>query len=170
MTAWVKLELDVASIPKTVFAPPTLPPGFQILPLNELGDSLGQRCRIYELNRTVSADIPDRGEFFTFEEYLAQRFKSDGYRADGQLLLFDGDNLIGLCALSWQPAHPWAFIEMTGVLREYRRRGFGRALKIAAIQRAHTWGVESIRTIHHPNNLAIIESNRSLGFIDATFA
>jgi hypothetical protein len=86
------------------------------------------------LNKTCSADIPERGEFFSHEEYVQRRFDGPGYRPDGQVLLLDENAIVGLCPLSFAPERDWAFIEMTGILRPYRRRGYATAVKRYAIE------------------------------------
>jgi GNAT superfamily N-acetyltransferase len=58
----------------------------------------------------------------------------------GKYCLLDGDVMVGLCALSFAPERDWAFIEMTGILRPYRRRGLATALKRYAIEQARSWG------------------------------
>ncbi len=55
-----------------------------------------------------------------------------------------GDELVGLCQVSQRPEVVWAFV-------------------------ARTWGATHLRTVHHPNNNAIITANRRLGFHDADF-
>ena len=37
-----------------------------------LSDTAECRRALYELNKTCSADIPERGEFYTFDDYLAE--------------------------------------------------------------------------------------------------
>jgi hypothetical protein len=65
---WVglALDLDVATL-----APGKPPPGITLTSLQELGDSEGHRQLVYELNKVGSADIPERGAFFSFSEYVA---------------------------------------------------------------------------------------------------
>ena len=41
----------------------------------DLGDTAGCRRALYELNKTCSADIPERGEFYTFHEYIDDRIE-----------------------------------------------------------------------------------------------
>jgi hypothetical protein len=81
------------------------------------GDTSTNCHRIYQLNKVCSADIPGRGEFFSYMEYSQRRFAGLGFRPDGQVLLLDGDAMVGLCALSFAPECDWAFIEMTAILR-----------------------------------------------------
>lgn len=169
MVDWVKLELHLGEEGAVAKGLAALPQGLTIRTLADRGDTEDTRRQVYDLNKACSADIPGRGEFFTFEEYVARRFDSPAFRPDGLFLLDHDGRLVGLCALSWKPDTDWAFIEMTGVLREYRRRGFARALKAATIARAHEWGVSSVRTVNHPTNTPIIASNEALGFRLADF-
>jgi len=165
-TEWVQLELptDIA-LP----ASPTLPAGVSLASIAELGDTEQLRRRVYELNKECAADIPGRGEFFSYDEYIQRRFAADGYQPEGAMLALDGDALVGLCVISYVPGREWAFIEMTGVRRSHRRRGLATALKTAAIWQARGWGVSTVRTVHHRGNTPIITANRLLGFIDTNF-
>jgi hypothetical protein len=98
---WVKLELHLGNI--RCDEPLRLPERMSITTLAVLGDTSANRHRIYQLNRACSADIPGRGEFFSYEEYAQRRFAGLGFRPDGQVLLLDGDAMVGLCALSFAP-------------------------------------------------------------------
>jgi GNAT superfamily N-acetyltransferase len=100
---------------------------------------------------------------------VQRRFDGPGYRPDGQVLLLDENAIVGLCALSFAPERDWAFIEMTGILRPYRRRGYATAVKRYAIEQARSWGATTLRTLHHPTNIPIIAANRKLGFVAAAF-
>lgn len=165
---WVRLALDLEGNSK-LLARSDPPAGITLTTLQELGDSESHRHLVYELNKTCSADIPDRGVFFTFEEYERLRFEAPGTRSDGLVLAFDHDVTLGMCQLTCPPDQWWAFIEMTGVLRPYRGRGVATAMKLRALQAARSWGCTEVRTFHHPNNRAIIAANRSLGFREANF-
>ncbi|XVV15237.1 hypothetical protein ACQP2X_13095 [Actinoplanes sp. CA-131856] len=52
----------------------------------ELGDTADHRRALYELNKTCSADIPDRGTFYTYDEYVAQRIDVAGFDPRGVVL------------------------------------------------------------------------------------
>jgi len=160
---WVQLEL-----PPNIALPasPALPSGVSLASIAELGDTEQLRRRVYELNKECAADIPGRGQFFSYDEYIQRRFLADGYQPEGAILALEGDELIGLCVISHVPGREWAFIEMTGVRRSHRRRGLATALKTAAIRQARRWGVTTVRTVHHPANTPIITANRTLGFLD----
>jgi GNAT superfamily N-acetyltransferase len=97
------------------------------------------------------------------------RYEAPGTRLDGLVLAFDHESAVGMCQLTWPLGRHWAFIELTGVLRPYRRHGLATAMKLRALQAARSWGCSEVRTFHHPKNLAIIAANRSLGFREADF-
>jgi GNAT superfamily N-acetyltransferase len=162
---WVRLTLDIGAGPGPT---PPVPPGIAVTSLGEWGDSAEHRRAVYELNRTCSADIPGRGEFFAYEEWERLRLESCGTRFDGVVLAFHGDLPVGLCQLTAPPGRPWAFVEMTGVLRAWRRRGIAGAMKTRAFDVARRWGCTEVRTHHHPENLPAISANRALGFRPAT--
>jgi GNAT superfamily N-acetyltransferase len=165
---WVRLAL---SLERDVShrAEVALPAGIRLTTWQEWGDSAGHRGCIYELNNSCSADILDRGEFFTFEEYEPLRFEAPGTRADGLVLAFDEADVVGLCQLTCPPGRRWAFIEMTGVLPEYRRRRIATSTKLQALRAARSWSCAEVRTFHHLDNTAIITANRSLGFHGAGY-
>jgi len=55
---------------------------------------------------------------------------------------------------------------MTGVLRQYCRRGIALALKLLGIRFAKDCNVSTTDTIHDFENVAAIEMNRRLGYVD----
>lgn len=141
--------------------------GIELTSLSAWGDTLAHRRSVYELNKTCSADIPDRGAFFSFEEYQSLRFDAELARPDGMILALDthaSGSPIGLCQVTCPPHREWAFVEMTGVLAAYRRQGVATAMKRQALAVAAGWGCSTVRTLHHPQNAPIIAANRALGF------
>jgi len=132
----------------------------------ELGDTAAKRRALYGLNKTCSHDIPDRGEFYTFEEYLADRINTATYDPQGVVLAIDKNRWVGMATTSLHHAEGFAFSEMTGVLPDYRGRGLSLALKLRAIGFARRSGMRWLRTFHHPGNASAIAMNRRLGFVD----
>lgn len=158
-TEWVRLMLDLDSFDDTGFRS-----DLAFATLAELGDTAEHRRKLYELNKTCAADIPERGEFYSFEEYLAVRIEVPGYDAAGVIVALDGTEWVGFSMTSIQPG--FAFSEMTGVLAQYRGRGISLALKVRAIDFARRSGRRWLRAFHHPANAAAIGMNRRLGFFD----
>jgi GNAT superfamily N-acetyltransferase len=167
---WVKLELDVRTFDParfTRYVERCQAVGIRLVTLAELGDAPGRRRALYELNKECSADIPERGAFYTFEEYRERRIEVPSFDARGVVIALDGDTWSGLAVTSDHRSDGYVFNEMTGVKTSYRRRGIAVAMKVAGIGFAGLCGVHNIRTLHHPANTAAIEMNRRLGYTDA---
>jgi RimJ/RimL family protein N-acetyltransferase len=169
---WVKLELDVASFDAARFDEYVRRcryAGIRLATLAELGDTPQHRRALYELNKECSADIPDRGEFYTFDEYLGERIENDSYDPRGVVIALDDDAWCGLSATSDHRSDGFVFNEMTGVTAAYRGRGISIAMKTLGIGFARLCDVGKIRTVHHPNNKSAIGMNRRLGYVDASW-
>lgn len=101
--------------------------------MDGVGDTQENRRALYELNRTCSADIPDRGVFYTVDEYVAQRIEVPSYDPRGVILAVCGGAWVGMASTSLRWSEGYAFSEMTGVLASHRGRGMSLALKLLAI-------------------------------------
>lgn len=170
---WVRLELDLRT-----FAPPApnaelAESGVRLATLTELGDNEQARYQVFELNRECSADIPERGTFHTWEEYRRLRHDVPSFVPHGVSLAVDGDEWVGMAGFTVHPKPEpdggYLFSEMTGVVRRWRRRGLATALKVHNLRLAQSTGFHMIRTVQHPDNAAMIELNRRLGFVDASW-
>jgi predicted GNAT superfamily acetyltransferase len=162
---WVRLELDVDAFDDGRFEPylrQAGEDGVAFPTFGELGDTGAHRRALYELNKVCSADIPQRGQFYTFDEYVAQRVKEP----DGIVLAVRDGAWIGMSATSLHPAEGYAFSEMTGVLAPYRGRGLSLAMKVLAVRFVRASGFRRLVAFHHPLNAAAIGMNRRLGFVD----
>ncbi|MFI7498047.1 GNAT family N-acetyltransferase [Streptomyces sp. NPDC049687] len=165
---WVKLELDIAQFDAPCFEKYVTrcgADGIRLTTLAELGDTPAHRRVLYELNKECSADIPERGEFYSFDEYVERRFAAAGYDPRGVVIALDGDTWIGMAATSRHG--DFVFNEMTGVRAAYRGRGISIAMKAFGMAFARESGATKVRTFHHPANANAIAMNRRLGFVDA---
>jgi hypothetical protein len=66
---WVRLRLDLDTFDDAQFAPylqRCQQSGISFTTMAGIGDTAGSRR---ELNKACSADIPGRGEFYTFDDY-----------------------------------------------------------------------------------------------------
>ncbi|MFF4324134.1 GNAT family N-acetyltransferase [Streptomyces sp. NPDC001568] len=165
---WVKLALDLTTFDPRRFGAYVARArreGIRLTTFDELTDTPAHRRTLYELNRTCSADIPERGAFHTFDEYLARRFDTPSHDPRGIVIALDGDTWVGMAATSHHDGH--LFNEMTGVLSGYRGRGLSIAMKTIGTRFAGLYGVHRIRTVHHPANTNAIAMNRKMGYVDA---
>ena len=137
--------------------------GYQFTSLATLGDNLENRHKLYELNKTCSADIPGRGPFHTFAGYCQQRFENPAYRPDGVMLALKDGQWVGMSAVSHRPNNDFAFSEMTGVLAAHRRRGLAIALKLLIVRFVRDIGVTAVRTVTDSENIGILKLNQLFG-------
>jgi RimJ/RimL family protein N-acetyltransferase len=166
----VKLQLRLDSFDERPFLPQLekcLKTGISLTTLRLQGDTPENRKKLYELNKTCSQDILGRGPFYTWEEYLSQRIENTRYTPSGVIIALAGDEWIGMSVLSDWLDKGFVFYEMTGVLRQHRRRGIAMAMKIESVRFAKSLGAKRILTFHAAANLAPIALNRSLGFVPA---
>ncbi|MGW5970611.1 GNAT family N-acetyltransferase [Streptomyces sp. NPDC055186] len=164
---WVKLELDVAAFDAPYFETYVArcrEDGIRLTTLAELGDTPEHRRALYALNKECSADIPERGEFYTYEEYAERRFGAAGYDPRGIVIALDGDEWIGMAATSLQEG--FLFNEMTGVRAGHRGRGISIAMKTFGMAFVRESGASTVRTFHHPANANAIAMNRRMGYVE----
>ena len=174
MTAheWTRLELDVSSFAPARFTKEVdrvVDQGIVLTSLQQLGNTTANQHRLYKLNAQCSADIPGRGEFHSWAEYQRLRIDTPSFDPAGVTIALDGKEWVGLSGLSHRHNVAYGFAEMTGTVRSHRRRGIAIAMKLRGIALARSLELLTIRTVHHPENAAMIALNRRLGFVDATW-
>ena len=165
----VKLKLAVSGFDETPYLPLFAlceRSGIEFESMLSLGDTGEQHRALYALNKTCSSDIPNRGEFFTFEEFVERRFGAH-YDPRGVIVARHGEQWIGMTAISNWQENGFGFNEMTGVIRAYRRQGIAMALKVLGVLYAQHLSLSTLYTLHDADNTAAIAMNRKLGYVDA---
>jgi hypothetical protein len=100
---WVRLTLDVEKFDADTFADVVARcqrNRIVFTSIAKLGDRESNSRRLYELNRTWSADIPERGEFYTYAEYCAERINVPTYNPSAVVIALEGDEWVGMSAAS----------------------------------------------------------------------
>jgi GNAT superfamily N-acetyltransferase len=138
--------------------------GIRLASMADFGDSREARRKLYEVNNTTALDIPGVTEWMPFEDFEALICGAEWYRPEGQLVAVDGDDFVGLSAVKLMPQTQGAYNLMTGVLKAYRGRKIGLALKLAGFRYARQQGAVYIRTNNDSLNPAILALNRKLGY------
>ncbi|MFE9728815.1 hypothetical protein ACFYQ5_35920 [Streptomyces sp. NPDC005794] len=103
---WVRLRLDLHTFDDARFEPylqRCRQDGIEFTTMAALGDTAEHRRALYELNKTCSADIPERGEFYPFDEYLAQRVETATYDPRGVVLAQESGAWVGMATTSLHP-------------------------------------------------------------------
>lgn len=142
--------------------------GIVVKTLTELLET-DEHCRqkFYELfEHKIMLDVPSPDPYTppSFEEFSKLYFGHPDFESDATFLALDGDAYVGVSALFPIKAEPGKyFTSMTGVLRDYRRRGLARALKVYAIEYVQVNGGHTIKTDNEENN-PMYDLNMQLGF------
>ncbi len=166
---WIELGLDLQAFDERAAAERLRPKAlesFTLVTLEQLGLGTEQQQHLFELNRECARDIPDRGRFHTFRQYVTERIDTPTFDPRAIVIaLYDGE-WVGMAAASSHLDDGFMHDEMTGVLRAFRGRGLALALKVANIRRMRMLGATSVRTRQNAANTAAIALNRSLGYVD----
>jgi mycothiol synthase len=91
-------------------------------------------------------------------------FERPSVLLDSLFVARDAERIVGLSYLATRPDGD-AEVGDTGVLRDYRRRGIARALKMSVTQYAVDHGIERVHTDNRADNAGMLAINRELGFI-----
>ncbi len=143
--------------------------GVQIKTLTELLEEDPDAMRkLYELEWVLSQDVPAAREptKVPFEDWIERHSeKHKGFIPEGNFIAVaaDGD-YVGVSTLWRSLGSDMLYIGLTGVKREWRRKGIARALKVRAIRLAKDMGDRVICTWNEQNNPMYL-LNLELGFV-----
>jgi ribosomal protein S18 acetylase RimI-like enzyme len=130
-------------------------------------DSPGARDGLYRATVQIWRDMPHEPhvgwEDPSPETFSRSTFDRPGVLLDGYFVARDGERIVGLSYLARRPDGD-AEVGDTGVLRDYRRRGIARALKMMVTRYATDNGIERVHTDNRADNEGMLAINRELGF------
>lgn len=138
--------------------------GFRAVTLAELAERIAD---LHDLFEAVDADAPHSEELVptTLEEWRAQIYEQPDLHHEASVVVLARDGR-AVC-LSWLHVDPEggrAVVEMTGTLREFRRRGLARLAKLTTIRWARENGITTMYTGNDTENAAMLALNDELGF------
>lgn len=122
--------------------------------------------RLYDLSWELKQDVPSpdghtRAEY----EVWRRRFDDPHFLWDGSFLALDGPRYVGMSTLRASPSNDDLDTGLTGVSRDYRKRGIASALKVRALTYAKEHGSGSVRTWNEVGNTGMLGINFRLGFV-----
>ncbi|HEX7005000.1 MAG TPA: GNAT family N-acetyltransferase [Trueperaceae bacterium] len=124
--------------------------------------------KLYEMLNEITMDVPVPDPFTPepFERFVENRRKSINRIPEAYFIAIDSETgrYAGTSAL-WK-SHAAAYLKtgLTGVRREYRRRGIALALKLRGIEYARQVGAPGIKTDNESGNRPMLSINEMLGF------
>jgi mycothiol synthase len=111
-------------------------------------------------------DIPLPGAFtgVPLEEFQNQYVRRPGTLLDAFFIAKDGETYVGLSSVWREEGRSDLWQIITGVRKEYRRRGVALALKLSVMDYAKKHGAETIKTWNASTNVAMLSLNDKLGY------
>lgn len=136
--------------------------GIQFVTLADEPGEASER-KLYELYKATHPDIPGYNEDFPwFEEWKKWSIGRPGVRPEYVHIAKDGDQYIGVVTLEENESTRAMNHEYTGVLREYRGRGIGLALKVMSMKTALASSAPYMKTHNDSLNAPMLRINRDL--------
>ncbi len=123
---------------------------------------------VYELYKVTDLDTPgyaglDPAKYPPFSEWHAGIFGNEKTLHDGVIIAADGDRFVGLVVLQREEGGG-LYNEYAGVLREYRGRQIGLALKLLSVEVARRRGAPYMRTKNNAKNAPMLSINEKMGY------
>jgi mycothiol synthase len=140
--------------------------GIEIKTMRQLESDPNRDRKLYDLDWEVTRDEPTSGNDtqVDFETFVREGLNNSERLLDGYFVAVDGDKYVGLCMLNHNKADNKLMHGITGIRRQYRRKGIALALKVRAVRFAYENGHPAIQTSNEVNNRPILSINERLGF------
>lgn len=141
--------------------------GIDIKTLADLPDTEMTQRRLYDVIVELLGDVPFEGtlNIWPFEVWQRRFWAHPSRRPESFFLALDRDEIVGVSELRAGARSDWLYTGLTGVKRNYRRRGIALALKLSALQYARDSGFAVISTQNHMDNRLMLSINEALNFI-----
>jgi mycothiol synthase len=140
--------------------------GFSFKSIDQLRDDPERNQKLCDLGNAVSNDVPlgMPATALTLEQFQKSILEISWAREKAFVVaIFDG-RYIGLNNIGID-SNGNAFVDVTGVLPEFRGRGLAQALKLKGIEWAISQGIEEMATSNDLVNAPMLAVNEKMGFV-----
>lgn len=135
----------------------------------DLADDPDRERKLYELVCQTFLDIPSAAPLTnpSFDQYRRQVLQSPNFLTEGVMIAVETTTgrFVGSSEVWRKPGETYLNTGLTGILREFRRRGIALALKLRVIDYARSQGITEIRTENATTNRPMLSINEALGFV-----
>ena len=143
----------------------------QHIAITSLNDLLsvdeGALYKVYDLHQTIMQDIvsPTQHTRVAFESWReGNSAENPNYLPQAHFIAHHDSHYIGLTSLRGDPSSGRLYTGLTGVRRDYRRRGIATALKLRSISFAQNYDDPIVITYNMSDN-PMLALNLKLGFV-----
>lgn len=140
--------------------------GITVKSVTELAADPDRDHKLHELLTLLDQDVPidEPATPMSFESFLRQALHNPRFVADGTFIALDSSRYVAMSSF-YRNGDCELDIDMTGTLRDYRRRGIGTLLKVRGIQFAQANGYERIVVTNDLTNTGMLAINAQLGYV-----
>ncbi len=140
--------------------------GIEIKTFAELSSDPERDHKLYELDDVLSADVPhpEPRTGWSYEFFEQNVLQNPNLLPDGFFVALHEGRYVGMSNLWKSQASADLYTGLTGVRRDYRRKGIALALKLRAIAYARSQGSQTVKTWNESNNRPMLSINERLGF------
>ncbi|MEM7128253.1 MAG: GNAT family N-acetyltransferase [Chloroflexota bacterium] len=123
--------------------------------------------RLYDINGVAALDDPaSDGAYINYENWMKVIFGGSWFQPAGQMIALDGDNFIGMSAITYDAEENAGFTLISGIHADYRDRKIMQALKLRAINYARSKGAARVVTEFETGNAPMRAINQKFGFVE----
>jgi mycothiol synthase len=139
--------------------------GFNFKTINQLRDDPERDQKLCDLGNAVSNDVPLGlvNTPLSLEQFRKSILEISWAREEAFVVAIDDGQYVGVNNLGVD-ANGNSFVDVTGVLPDFRGRGLASALKLLGIQWAQKQGIKEMFTNNDAINIPMIAVNEKFGF------
>jgi len=141
--------------------------GIEIKSFAELAADPDRNRKVYELTMEVERDVPspDPHTDVSYEFFVERRLNDPNLLPDAFFVALHDDKYVGTSALWASQGNDDLYTGLTGIRRDYRRKGIALALKLRGIAYARAHGRSLIKTWNESRNRPMLSINEALGYV-----
>jgi GNAT superfamily N-acetyltransferase len=122
--------------------------------------------KLFEVGWALAQDVPSPEEHTCppFDVWM-KRWDNPNFLWEGSYVARDGNRYVGMSTIRASQSNDDLDTGLTGVVRDYRKRGIASALKVSVLTYAKKRGSECVRTWNEVGNAGMLGINFRLGFV-----